>query len=297
MPDPSPAEAIAALGAIAIELGTAPPGRDALPQAEVGDWAALLATDLARLLPAAADLDLVLAAALYDPAELLRPRSPLHAELEQLAARAPGRSGGRVLAFGAAADGLPPRLAPDPALAAGPLRVLPFLLRGEPATVQAVGAEMESRLLDTGMAGAATALATQSAFGLRIEHMRYLSLHDLMAMMAMQYEHAGVGALWPVIEAALFGDAGEILLDAPPEPLLRYSEGRVRIALLDAEAWLQGGFVPAGGSANAEKLERLFGRFEARQRQFAAVLGSHGIEVTFDHCPFGKDPRAILRAD
>ncbi|MCE2944070.1 MAG: hypothetical protein ACK5VV_03945 [Lysobacteraceae bacterium] len=295
MRDTPSSETVTTLGAIAIELAPGSRiGRSALPQSEAGDWAAAIATDLARVVPGAAELDLVLVAALYDPAELLRPHFPRHAELDQLAARAPGEAGGRIIAFGAAANGLPPRLVPDAALGEGPLRVVPLLLRGSAAAVEAVGAEMEARLLDVGMANAATALATQAAFGLRVEHMRYLTLHDLMAMMAMQYEHAGVGALWPMVEAALFGDDDEILLDAPPEPLLRYANGRVHIALMDADAWALGGFAPAG--IDADRMEWLFERFEARQRQMAAVLGSHGIEVIYDHCPIGRDARAILRA-
>jgi len=296
MPPSPPSEVLTTIGAIAVECAPGTTiGREALPQTEAGDWAAAVAADLGRIVPASGDLDMVLAAVLYDPAELLRPNFPLHAELDALAARAPGLAGGRVMAFGAAADGPPPRLRPDPGLSGGPLRVLPFLLRGPAARVEPVGTELEARLLDAGMAGAGTALATQSAFGLRIEHMRYLTLHDLMAMMAMQYQHAGVGALWPMVEAALFGDDDEILLDAPPEPLVRYAAGRARIALLDAEAWALGGFAPDGG--DAQRLEWLFECFGARQRQMAAVLGAHGIEVTFDHCPLGRDARAILRGD
>jgi hypothetical protein len=300
---PTP-DVLTTLGAIAVELAAeAPVARGALPQAEAGDWAAGIAADLARLVPDTAGLDLVLAAALFDPAELLRPNFPRHAALEAYAAKAPGAGGlpsgeGRIIAFGAGRDGLPADLSPQDDLAGGPLRVIPFLLRGPTSAVQRVGAALEERLLDTGMANAATALATQAAFGLRIEHMRYLTLHDLMAMMAMQYEHAGLAPLWPMIEAALFGDDDELWLDAPPEPLVRYADGAAHIALIDADAWALGGFVPPGldaGQAGAEKMEWLFERFEARQRQIAAVLGAHGLEVTFDHCPVGKDARAILR--
>jgi hypothetical protein len=296
----TPPDALSTLGAIAIELAAgAPQGRAALPQAEAGDWAAGFAVDLARLVPDAADLDLVVAAALFDPAELLRPGFPLHASLEAFAARAPGTPGGRLLAFGTGPEGLPEGLRADPGLSGGPLRVMPFLLRGPADRVEAVGRAFEERLLDTGMAHATTALATQSAFGLRIEHMRYLTLNDLMAMMAMQYEHAGLAGLWPMIESALFGDDDDVWLDAPPEPLVRYAAGTARIALIDADAWALGGFVPAGidaSQAGAERMEWLFERFEARQRQIAAVLGAHGLEVTYDHCPVGKDARAILRS-
>lgn len=296
----STSDVLSTLGAIAVELAAgATIERNALAQADAGEWAAGIAADLARLVPEAAGLDLVLVAGLFDPAELLRPNFPVHAVLEGLAERAPGALGGRLIAFGGGPQGLPEGLSPQAELGGGPLRVLPFLLRGPAAQVEAVGRAFEERLLDTGMANAGTALATQSAFGLRIEHMRYLTLHDLMAMMAMQYEHAGLGGLWPMIESALFGDADEAWLDAPPEPLVRYAQGSARIALMDADAWALGGFAPAGidtGRAGAEKMEWLFERFEARQRQIAAVLGAHGIEVTFDHCPVGKDARGVLRA-
>jgi hypothetical protein len=115
--------------------------------------------------------------------------------------------------------------------------------------------------------------------------------------MAMQYEHAGLASLWPLVEAALLAPDEEVWLDAPPEPLLRLSDGEARIALLDAEAWRAGGFAQAGVGDDPEKLERAFEQFEARQRQFAAVLAAHAIPVTFDHCPPGKDPRELLGTD
>src|SRR5690606_31352627 len=93
------------LGALALELTPgAAVARDAIAQADAGRGAALVARDLAKLQPAAAALELVLAGAHYDPVELLRPGWPLHHELDQLAARAPRGGGpgncGRVIAFG-----------------------------------------------------------------------------------------------------------------------------------------------------------------------------------------------------
>ena len=62
---------------------------------------------------------------------------------------------------------------------------------------------MEENLLEKGMAQAATAFFAQRAFNAPMEHARYLSLNDLLAMTAMQYEHAGIAPLWPLIESAL----------------------------------------------------------------------------------------------
>src|SRR3546814_4530153 len=86
--------------------------------------------------------------------------------------------------------------------------------------------------MERGMAGADTALLAQEAFGLQVEHARYLTLHDLCALMAMQYDHAGLAPLWPVLETALLSPDREAWLDAPPEPLLRYADREARIALL-----------------------------------------------------------------
>jgi len=285
------------LGALALELtpGTQP-ARDALDQATAGELAALVARDLAVFEPQARQLDLGLIAALFDPVELLRPRWPLHAELERLIAQAPGSGAPRVIAFAGQDGQLPDELRPQPEFAGGALRLLPLLLRGEAAVAAEVDARFEHALLDVGMAGADTALLAQAAFGASIEHARYLTVHDLAAMMALQYENVGLGALWPLIETALLAPGAEHWLDAPPEPLVRLVDGSARIALLDDEAWAGSALAPARTGHDETKLSRGFDRFQMRLRQIAALLEAHGIATTFDHCPAGQDARAILRA-
>ena len=193
----------------------------------------------------------------------------------------PGPSkGARVVGFGTDAPGdLPLPLQCDPDLAGGGLRVLPFVLHG--AGARAAGALLEAELLDRGMASAATALALQDGLGAALEHVRILSLHDLLAMTALQYRNMGLDPAWPLLETALLEPAAEAWLDAPPEPLARYVDGEVRIALLDPPAW-QARNAPA--ETDAARLLRGFERFQARQRQLAAVLGAHGVPVTFVHC-------------
>jgi hypothetical protein len=294
----------ACLGALALELRPdAHAAHAALEPAAAAELAEGIARDIAILVPDAAMLDLVVLAAHYDPVELLRPGWPLHAALDALASRAPlglDRSvdDGRIFAFGARNGVLPEAVpAPDPDYAHGAMRLVPFLLRGGghvQARVEQVGNALEEVLIDRGMAGAATALFAQNAFGAPIEHSRYLTIHDLATLMAMQYERAGLRELWPLIEAALLAPAAETWLDAPPEPMARYSDGGVRIALIDSEAWRQGGFAPSFVGEDADKLELAYEHFEARQRQIAVVLDAHGIPVTFDHCPAGKDPRLML---
>lgn len=283
------------LGALALELspGTAP-ARMVLEQATAGELAALVARDLARFDDHAPDFDLGLLAAAYDPVELLRPRWPLHRELERLVAQAPGAGAPRVIAFADRDGQLPENLQPRSDFAGGMLRLLPWILRGPRRAAEALGARLEETLLDTGMAGADTALLAQQALGAQVEHARYLTVHDLAAMMAMQYEHAGLGAAWPLIEGALLAPAQECWLDAPPEPLVRMAGGEARIALLDPEAWSRGGWSPAG--VDEAKMGVAFERFQMRQRQLAALFEGHGLGVRFDHCAAGSDPRQVLSA-
>lgn len=279
------------LAALALELS---PGsaalHDALPQAAAAALAECVAADLAAFMPEVASLELVTVGAHYDPVELLRPGWPLHRELEQLGARAPAGAGagpgGRVIAFGSHAGALPGTLAPSRDFAGGPLRLVPLLLgaAADDSSVARVGDRFERELMERGMAGAATALLAQEAFGLRVEHARYLTVHDLLAMTAMQYEHAGLATLWPLLETALLSPAGECVLDAPPEPRVAYAGGEARIALFDAPAWCRR-YSPGSDCTDAVERERLAGRyrqFEARQRQFAEVLVAHGITVTLE---------------
>jgi hypothetical protein len=279
---------------LALELKPgAAPARLVLEQAAAESLAAGVARDLARFDGGAAELDLGLLAAAYDPVEMLRPGWPLHRELDRLVAQAPGAGLPRIIAFADREGRLPEQLLPHAEFGGGAFRVLPWVLRGPRAQAARLNEHFENVLLDTGMAEAGTALAAQAAFGVAIEHARHLTLHDLAAMMAMQYEHAGLGSAWPLLETALMAPAEECWLDAPPEPLVRYAGGEARFALFDDESWLAAGFAP-DRSRDAEKLDRDFDRFQMRQRQLAALFEAHGIATLFEHCPAGSDPRAAL---
>ena len=296
-PFPSPGTATPAVvrGACALELahGTRP-ARAALPQAEAGALAALLARDLAALVPEAAALELVVAAAHFDPAEMLRPGWPLHQRLAELQARAPKSPEPRVIAFGADADGtVPMPLQADPELEGGMLRVLPWLLVGPADVVARVGAALEQELIERGMAGADAALMMQERLGATIEHTRHLTVHDLAAMTALQYEHVGLAPLWPLLETALLAPGTDAWLDAPPEPVLWLRGDEVRMAMFDEAAWRAH---YAAGIDDPARLARGYQYFVMRQKQLEAVLGVHGLVVVQVPCPVGADPRVALAA-
>ncbi|WDJ47189.1 hypothetical protein JH286_20760 [Xanthomonas campestris pv. campestris] len=285
-----------AMGVLAMELtgGTAPT-RGALAPAQAGMLAERIGRDLAQWIPEVRALELSVAMAHFDPAEVLRPGWPLHRRLEELHARAPGRDEGpRVLAFGADAHGeIPLPFQADAQLTGGGLRVLPFLLSGDPQTLATVADAMEEVLLAQGMAQADTALLAQESFAARIEHARYLTGHDLAAMMSMQYDNQGLAPLWPLIEAALLAPQTEEWLDQAPEPVLRYVGGEVRIALFDPAGWCDH---YAHERENCERLRGVYEQYLARQRQMAAVLEAHGLPVLYVHVEPGQDPRQALAA-
>ena len=270
-----------ATGLLALELADGAIGVDALATDAAMALAECLAHDLARVAPRAAECDLVLAAAHFDPAEALRPGWPLHRRLGELHARAPRAiaASARIFAFGADAEGrVPLPFMAEPGLRGGALRVLPFLLVG--ADAAAVQERLEAELLDHGMASARTALLAQDAFAARIEHARLFTLHDLVAMMALQYEHAGLAALWPVIETALLSPGSEAEVDAPPEPRVRFANDMAHLEIPSPTRW-QRDF--AAADLDPGRAARGYAAYEARLRQFAAVLGAHGIDVVFDY--------------
>ena len=110
------------MGVMALELmAGSTPRNAALTAAEASALAEKLGRDLASLVPQVRDLDLVMAAAHFDPAEALRPGWSLHQRLRELHQRAPGRGEGpRVIAFGADETGdIPLPLQADEGLRGG----------------------------------------------------------------------------------------------------------------------------------------------------------------------------------
>ena len=83
-------------------------------------------------------------------------------------------------------------------------------------------------------------------------------------------------------------------LDAAPEPLLQLSGSEVRMALFDPAGWCAHyGHDHAAGDA-CERLRPLYEHYLVRQRQLAAVLEAHGIDVLYVHVEPGIDARTAL---
>ena len=225
-----PAALTSCPGVLALELiPEGAPGALSLPLESAPLLGDALANDLARLLPGVETMGLAVSAALYDPAQLLRPGWPVHAELARMHQQA--QRGGwmpAVTSFGATAGRMAtPVLEPDPRLIGAPLLLIPFVLVGHAADAQQVGALMERDFEEQGLADAASAILLNQAFSIRVEHARYLTLNDLCALTAMQYEHAGLAPIWAIIECALLSPHGEERQTLDDGTVLHYRERQV----------------------------------------------------------------------
>lgn len=194
-------------GIVAVEL-KAPerPGAVYLERTDAQGIARALSAELARHLGALDGLGLVLMAAVYDSAQLLRPGFPVHAELENLyqAGIRDPLAEPQVMTL-TALRGAPPAeaLAPDPELLGGPFLALPFSILGPAEVVEPARRTLEECLFEQGLVDARLALNLRDALALELEHVRMMTLTDLCAMTAAQLQHVGLGPAWELLEDSL----------------------------------------------------------------------------------------------
>jgi hypothetical protein len=303
-------------GVLALELSAgAAPERLCLTRDEAAELAAHIAADLARLLPAdaagegahgadpvklgAQGADLVVLGALYDQAQLLRPGWPLFAELADLAQpRSVAQPDGhrQVMAFGSHDGEMPsPLFLPEDQLGTGSMLLLPWMLSAPAQLAQALGQRMERDFVAKGEAGSRTADFLMRTLGIRLEHARYLTRHDVCALCCVQMEHAGFSALWQMLECALLAPEREAEALSSRGRHWRYDQGAAHCALPDYAGWLaQQGHVLAA----AERAHGYAGwLFELRQ--FAALLAAHDLPLRLDGAAAGLSlpTRIIAEAD
>src|SRR5574337_2153602 len=238
--------------------------------AELAQW---VAADLLGLVPEVEHARLVLAGALFDPVELLRPGFPVWATLDELARRVPSGQLENVVAFGNRDGNMPvPALEPSATYAEGPMRLLPISLLAPSALADELSEQLEIQLVGRGEAGARTADWLMRTLGIRLEHLRYLSRDDLLALTCVQYEHVNLAPLWALLEAALLTpDHEESTMSARGLPL-RYAGGRVLAQ--SPSQWLA-----AQNGGDAAQRAHDFAGIVFELRQYAALLGAHHVPL------------------
>ena len=65
------------------------------------------------------------------------------------------------------------------------------------------------------------------SLGVTLEHARYFTRHDLLALTCVQYEHVNLAALWNLLEVALLAPQNTESTISARGVALGYREGRV----------------------------------------------------------------------
>jgi hypothetical protein len=272
-----PLQALPAVLALEMSPGEHPQ-RLTLSRDEAAELASLIADDLHKLVPDVAQARLALAGALFDAVELLRPGFPVWATLDELARRVPRGQFENVVAFGSHDGHMPAQpLEPDPAYADGPMRLLPLSLLVPESLAEALSERLEVELVGRGEAGARTADWLMRCFGIRLEHVRYLSRNDVLALTCVQYEHVNLAPLWQLLEAAMLTPYREETTLSARGLALRYADGK---------AWSQS---PAQWLASQEgdgaERSHAFAGSVFELRQYAALLQAHGLSLHLEASP------------
>ena len=261
---------------LALELAAGEhPRQPTLGRDDAAELAELIAADLQALVPAVATARLALAGALFDTVELLRPGFPVWATLDEFSRRVPRGHLEGVLALGSHDGHMPAQvLEPDVEYNDGPMRLLPLSLLVPESLAATLAEALEVELVGRGEAGALTADWLMRNLGLRLEHARYLSRNDLLALTCVQYEHVNLAPLWQLLEAALLTPYREETVLTARGLGLRYADGK--IFAQTPTTWLD----TQHGNAN-ERAHALAGiMFELRQ--YAALLSAHGLAVRLE---------------
>jgi hypothetical protein len=258
---------------LALELSASDTARQrTLSRDEAAELAALVAADLHALVPQVDEARLALAGALFDAAELLRPGFPVWGTLDELARRVPRGHLENVVAFGTHEGHMPAQpLEPEAIFADGPMRLLPISLLAPEALAQSLSEKLEVELVGRGEAGQRTADWLMRTLGVQLEHARYLSRNDLLALTCVQYEHVNLAPLWSLLEAALLSPYREESTLSARGLALRYVEGHVEVQ--SPSAWLR------DQSGEVSQRAHDFAGIVFELRQYAALLEAHHLPL------------------
>jgi hypothetical protein len=107
--------------------------------------------------------------------------------------------------------------------------------------------------------------------GIRLEHVRYLSRNDLLALTCVQYEHVNLAPLWTLLEAALLTPQHAEATMSARGLSLRYADGKV-LAQSPAQ-WL------AAQTGDVTQRAHAFAGIVFELRQYAALLDAHQLPL------------------
>lgn len=238
-----------------------------------------IAADLQALLPEISGCSLIAPGALYDQTQILRPSYPIFISLEEVPSRGRFRTG---LASVPAKEGQMPseELQPFTDIPLGLLQLLPLVVHGPSSLIQELGQAMEFRFLEEGQLSAHSAAWLESAFGVSINHARFMTATDLNAMLRMQLEHFGFLPMWELIDAALSGNADPVVVRTDSGKEYEWKNGAVHTSFETFDYWATEG---SGAKVLAARqgLAEAYAAWSREVRQYLTTLRAHGLEVRF----------------
>ena len=257
-----------------------------LAENEAEQMLAHLATDLEGLLPGFTQCKLATAGALFDQTQVLRPGYPVCTALEHVlvsAGNSPGDDPGRPvrITLGAQHNAIPlAALQPEDAIPLGILQLLPMAVSADATRLAELGTAMEDTFLETGQVSAHTARWLESAFAIKINHARFMTLMDLNAMFRLQLEHFGFLPLWQLLDAALNEQKEECVVEVESGQEFTWRGGAVHADFQTFDHWSQSGSGIHVDSYRG-KLAGAYADWTRVLRQYLTTLAAHRVPLEF----------------
>ncbi len=281
---PLPEESVCLMLAVEADLSehahglSLPPPLDKAAATQLSE---LVAADLTALLGDISAFGMVVAGALYEQPQLLSPGYPVFNTLRAMYIKAqqagdsdrPFEAG--LMALGAA-NGVFPEAALNPhdSDAAGPLLLVPIVLTGDADALRELASKTEEVLLNQGQARPETAISLIELFAVNPLHARYMTLHDLCAMLSMQLTHIGLPELWELLDAQLLTGESRVVKSAIGN-LFRTTPQGVDVTCMSFNSWARD---HRQRSPDAD-LAGDYAQYVRVQRQVVTALRAHGVDV------------------
>jgi hypothetical protein len=253
-----------------------------LGASESDQMLAHIAADLKSLLPEISNCSLIAAGALFDQTQILKPSFPVFGALEAVSTNDNAENFKPGLVSIGARNGKMPStdLQPQPDIPLGLLQLLPVIVHGPADLVVELGQAMEYRFMEEGQVSAHSAAWLETAFGISVNHARMMTLTDLSAMLRMQLNHFGFLPMWELLDAALSGQPGPLLVKTQGGQELEWKDGAVHTRYETFDSWASSG---AGAQivAGRQALAAAYGDWTRELRQYLTTLKAHGLDFRF----------------
>lgn len=246
------------------------PGAEAL--------ARCVAADLGGMYPGVEQMAMILAGALYDQTELLRPGFPLVRVLEDVFRGTLGEGfQPQVIALGSDTGRFPvAALNPARLPGSGPLLMVPCCLMGRGLAVSSLTMNLEKSLLDSGIASQSTIDMVQEQFALEAVNVSYATLNDLCALLRVQLENAGFAALADLLEHGIYGRPGPYQARSEQGNVFVLDGSTVHAVFFTFDDWAAFG---PGQDLMATELADGYANWSQGYRQHAMTLSAYGFSL------------------